>query len=108
MDIERQKKLIKAGKFKENNGAVMRVFNMCEHDFHPLTSLAYALPNLTRGELIESINYLYEAGYLHLRSIDDDTDVSISDKKFEELKAKATANGSRLLRYAITDPCVEL
>ena len=108
MDAEKQKQLIKAGRFRENNAAEMRVFNMLEHEFHPLTEVEYALPNLSRGEMIESINYLYEAGYLHLRSIDDEEATSLADTNFENIKAKATADGSRLLRYVITDPCIHL
>lgn len=108
MDGEKQKQLIKAGRFKENNGAVMRIFNMLEHEFHPLKDIEYALPDITHGEIVESINYLYEAGYLHIRSIKDKKPASLSDRNFGELAAKATAEGLRLLRYVITDPCIEL
>ena len=71
MDAEKQKQLIEAGKFRENNGSVMRVLNILDHTFHELKDIEYALPNLSRGEIVESINYLNEEGYIHLRSIAD-------------------------------------
>jgi len=108
MDAEKQKQLIEAGKFRENNGAVMRVLNILDHTFHELKDIEYALPNLTRGELTESINYLNEEGYIHLRSSGDKVQTSLADKNFEELEAKATSKGLRLLRYVITDPCIRL
>lgn len=108
MDAEKQKQLIEAGKFRENNGSVMRVLNILDHTFHELKDIEYALPNLSRGEIVESINYLNEEGYIHLRSIADKEQTTLADANFEELEAKAASKGLRLLRYVITDPCIRL
>lgn len=86
----------------------MRVFNIISSDYHTLKELAHALPNIKRGELIESVNYLHESGYLHIVSIDDNTPSSLADLNFDALKAKLTKTGIQLLYYVITDPCIEL
>ena len=69
MDMEKQMQLIRAGNFKENNGSVMRTINMLRYQYHKLKSVEYALPDITKGEITDSVNYLYEAGYIHLRTV---------------------------------------
>ena len=57
MDMEKQMQLIKAGNFKENNGSVMRTINMLRHKYHKLKSVKYALPDISEGEVLDSVNY---------------------------------------------------
>ena len=59
MDMEKQMQLIRAGNFKENNGSVMRTINMLRYQYHKLKSVEYALPDITKGEITDSVNYLY-------------------------------------------------
>ena len=106
MDMDRQMQLIKAGNFKENNGSVMRTINMLRHKFHKLKSVTYALPDISEGEILDSVNYLHEAGYIHLRSTMTHEPASLADNSFDELEAKLTAKGISLLAGGVTDPCV--
>ena len=92
MDMEKQMQLIRAGNFKENNGSVMRTINMLRYQYHKLKSVEYALPDITKGEITDSVNYLYEAGYIHLRTV----------------LSKLTAKGISLLAGGINDPCIKL
>lgn len=108
MDMDKQMQLIKAGNFRENNGSVMRTVNMLRHKYHKLKSVKYALPDVSGGEVLDSINYLYEAGYIHLRSILTKEPATLADCDFEELEAKLTAKGISLLAGGITDPCIVL
>ncbi len=108
MDMDKQMQLIKAGNFRENNGSVMRTVNMLRHKYHKLKSVKYALPDVSAGEVLDSINYLYEAGYIHLRSILTKEPATLADCDFEELEAKLTAKGISLLAGGITDPCIVL
>ncbi|WP_243113144.1 type VI secretion protein [Ruminococcus sp. Marseille-P6503] len=108
MDMDKQMQLIKAGNFRENNGSVMRTVNMLRHKYHKLKSVKYALPDVSEGEVLDSINYLYEAGYIHLRSILTKEPATLADCDFEELEAKLTAKGISLLAGGITDPCIVL
>lgn len=106
MDMDRQMQLIKAGNFKENNGSVMRTINMLRHKFHKLKSVTYALPDISEGEILDSVNYLHEAGYIHIRSTLTHEPASLADSSFDELEAKLTAKGISLLAGGVTDPCV--
>ena len=56
MDMEKQMQLIRAGNFKENNGSVMRTINMLRYQYHKLKSVEYALPDITKGEITDSVN----------------------------------------------------
>ena len=108
MDMEKQMQLIRAGNFKENNGSVMRTINMLRTQYHRLKSVEYALPNITKGEISDSVNYLYEAGYIHLRDIVTKELTTLADSDFDDLEAKLTAKGLSLLAGGINDPCIKL
>lgn len=108
MDMEKQMQLIRAGNFKENNGSVMRTINMLRTQYHGLKSVEYALPNITKGEISDSVNYLYEAGYIHLRDIVTKELTTLADSDFDDLEAKLTAKGISLLAGSINDPCIKL
>lgn len=106
MDMEKQMQLIKAGNFKENNGSVMRTVNMLRHKYHKLKSVKYALPDISEGEVLDSVNYLHEAGYIHLRNVITKHPSELADSDFDDLEAKLTAKGISLLAGGITDPCI--
>lgn len=108
MDMEKQMQLIRAGKFKENNGSVMRTINMLRYQYHKLKSVEYALPDITKGEITDSVNYLYEAGYIHLRTVLSKEPSTLADSDFDDLEAKLTAKGISLLAGGINDPCIKL
>lgn len=108
MDMEKQMQLIRAGNFKENNGSVMRTINMLRTQYHRFKSVEYALPNITKGEISDSVNYLYEAGYIHLRDIVTKELTTLADSDFDDLEAKLTAKGISLLAGGINDPCIKL
>ena len=106
MDMEKQMQLIKAGNFKENNGSVMRTINMLRHKYHKLKSVKYALPDISEGEVLDSVNYLHEAGYIHLRNVITKQPCTLADCDFDDIEAKLTAKGISLLAGGVTDPCI--
>ena len=108
MDMEKQMQLIRAGNFNENNGSVMRTINMLRCQYHKLKSVEYALPDITKGEITDSVNYLYEAGYIHLRTVLSKEPSTLADSDFDDLEAKLTAKGISLLAGGINDPCIKL
>ena len=108
MDKEALNKRISAGNFVENNGSVLRTINLLKTKYNKLKSIQYALNNIDRNEISNSINYLYEAGYLHLRNIESKQPSSLADDDFDVLEGKLTARGIQLLAGVITDECVEV
>lgn len=107
MDKETLNKRISAGNFVENNGSVLRVVNILKTKFNRLKDIRYAL-NIDKSDIENSINYLHEAGYLHLRTIDGHIASSLADSNFEDMEAKLTARGIQLLAGVIEDECVEV
>ena len=108
MDKETLNKRISAGNFVENNGSVLRTVNLLKTKYNKLKSIQYALNNIDRNEISNSINYLYEAGYLHLRHTESKQPSSLADDDFDVLEGKLTARGIQLLAGVITDECVEV
>lgn len=108
MDMEKQMQLIRAGNFRENNGSVMRTINMLRYQFHKLKSVEYALPEISKGEIIDSVNYLSEAGYIHLREIVSRQPATLADSEFDDLEAKLTAKGISFLAGGVNDPVIKI
>ena len=107
MDKATLNKRISAGNFVENNSSVLRAVNILKTKFNRLKDIKYAL-NIEKNDIENSINYLYEAGYLHLRTIDSHADTSLADNDFDDIEAKLTAKGIQLLAGVIEDDCVEV
>ena len=107
MDKETLNKRISAGNFVENNGSVLRAVNILKTKFNRLKDIKYAL-NIEKNEIENSINYLHEAGYLHLRHTESKQPSSLADDDFDVLEGKLTAKGIQLLAGVITDECVEV
>ena len=108
MDRETINKRISAGNFVENNGSVLRTINILKTQYNKLKSVRYALNDTDKGDIEKSVNYLYEAGYLHLRHITSKAPTSLADTDFDMIEAKLTARGIQLLAGVITDNCVEV
>ena len=107
MDKETLNKRISAGNFVENNGSVLRAINILKTKYNKLKDISYAL-NIDKIDIENSINYLYEAGYLHLRTIDGHLATSLADSDFDDIEAKLTARGIQLLAGVLKDECVEV
>ncbi|MDE6834708.1 MAG: type VI secretion protein [Ruminococcus sp.] len=91
----------------ENNGSVLRTVNILKTKYNKLKNLQFAL-NLEKNEIENSINYLFESGYLHLRNAETKAPTSLADADFDSIEAKLTAKGIRLLTGTISDECVDI
>lgn len=107
MDKETLNRRISAGNFVENNGSVLRAVNILKTKFNRLKDIKYAL-NVEKNDIENSINYLHEAGYLHLRNLENKQPSSLADDDFDVLEGKLTAKGIQLLAGVISDECVEI
>ena len=107
MDKETLNRRISAGNFVENNGSVLRAVNILKTKFNRLKDIKYAL-NIEKTDIENSVNYLHEAGYLHLRNSANRQPSSLSDDDFDVLEGKLTAKGIQLLAGVIQDECVEI
>ena len=59
-------------------------------------------------EFLDSVNFLAEEGYLHLRLVADKTPASLADNDYRDMEAKLTGKGIRLLSGGIRDNQIEV
>lgn len=99
---------IKARRFIKNNGKVLRTINLLRYRYEKLSEVQYALDDMPENEYIDSLNYLYEEGYIQLRNIRSKKDTSLADSEIEDLEAKVTSKGIRLLAGKLFDELIEV
>lgn len=100
---------MKAGKFIENNGKVIRAINLLRHKYINLSEVFYALEQeMSEGEYLDCINFLTEAGYINLRDVRTDEPADLDKYEYTSLKAKLSHNGIRLLEGEIIDKSVRV
>ncbi len=108
MNESKQKQLIENGNFKDNNGAIMRLFNMAVYKYYKIKEVMFALPHISKEAVLKSMDYLSGEGYLKVRNILTKESADISDDSYDELEVKLSSKGTKLLECAITDPLVDL
>lgn len=105
---ERIRRLVAAGNFVANNGRVLRAINILRYDYKKLREIEFALPDIERDEIVDSVNYLAECGYVTLRHMITKRPATLADDPFGEIEAKLAKDGIRLLAGRLTDDCVEV
>lgn len=98
---------MRAGKRIETNGRVLRAINLMCYKYERLIDVQYALYDVEEALYLDSINYLYEAGYIKLRRIDNRAAAGIEDDDWTDLEAKLTEKGICLLDGLIIDKMVK-
>ena len=76
-------------------------FNGCEVQIHPFLGIA-------EDEFLDSVNFLAEEGYIHLRRISTKESAALADTDYTALEAKLTGRGIRLLAGGIEDDMIEV
>lgn len=101
-------KKMRADNFVKNNGVVLRAINIGRTNYNKLRQLRTALESeIGRDEFADCVNYLAEAELISLRKCSDKTPANVADNDIDDLEAKVSAKGIRLLAGKITDPCIE-
>lgn len=100
-------KKMRADNFVNNNGVVLRAINIGRINYNKLAPLCRVLaPDIDSTEFCDCINYLSESGYIILRRSDNKLPANISDDNVDDIEAKVSPNGIRLLAGKISDPCI--
>lgn len=108
MDNEELQRRIKAGEFAENTGKVLRTINILIGKDIKLSSLQYALRDLTAADLAKSLYYLQDAGYLHARNVYSKEGADIASADYDDTEVRLTAKGMQLLMGYSSDPAVKV
>lgn len=107
-EAENLRQKIENGNFIKNNGRILQMLNVMTGEFKKLTDLGYVLYDVEEHEIVRSVDYLYESGYIKLRDSETGKPSELSGASFKSLSAKLTADGVRILVGRKTDECVEL
>ncbi len=104
------KHALRAGNFAHNNGAVLRTVNILRFKYNKLRGVQSVLEDdgIDKDEFLDSINFLAEEGYIHLRQIATKDDASLADSDYSVLEAKLTGKGIRLLAGGCSDDMIEV
>lgn len=110
MGREAEKRQLRAGNFVMNNGRVLSTINLLREKYNDLRSVGKAVSyeGIDRQEFIDSVNFLAEEGYIHLRHAKTHEEGSLADFDYQTLEAKVTGKGIRLLGGGLTDNMVDL
>ena len=63
---------------------------------------------IAEDEFLDSVNFLAEEGYIHLRHIASKGNALLADSDYTTLEAKLTGKGNRLLKGGISDDMIEV
>ena len=99
---------IKARNFVKNNGQVLRTINILHVGYEKLSDVKYALGDIKEHDFLSSVNYLFLSEYILLRKIKTKEPADIADVPYEELEAKLSQKGIKLLDGTISDNSVEV
>lgn len=110
MEIKEMSERIRQKKFFHNNGIVLKGMYMLPEKYVRLTELRYAFceVSMSEQELIESLNYLSESGCINMRSIHSEKDTTLADCEFDEIEAKVSAFGIKIVTCVRTDECIKV
>ena len=93
-----------------NNGKVLRTVNILRLKYNKLTGVQSVLEDdgIAEDEFLDSVNFLTEEGYIHLRRISNKEPAALADTDYTALEAKLTGKGIRLLAGGIEDDMIEV
>lgn len=104
------KSALRAGNFVRNNGKVLRTVNILRFKYNKLPGVQSVLEDggITEDEFLDSINFLAEEGYIHLRHVSSKAEASLADNEYAALEAKLSGKGIRLLAGGCSDDMIEV
>ena len=106
MDRDELLQAVRAQKFTENNGRVLKMVNILRYSYIGLEVIKdSALSDLSENEFLDSVNFLQKAGYISLRRIEGHEESTLA---YTELEGIVTEKGIRLIGLEIRDKSVRL
>lgn len=98
---------MRSDNFVKNNGVVLRAINIGRTNYNKLAQLRRALePDISKPDFTDCINYLALEELIILRRCVDKLPADVADDDVDEIEAKLSSKGIRLLAGKISDDCV--
>ena len=90
-----EKRALRAGSFVHNNGKVLRTVNILRLKYNKLTGVQSVLADdgIAEDEFLDSVNFLAEEGYIHLRRISTKDTSPLAHTENTALEATLTGRG---------------
>lgn len=105
-------KRIRADAFPSNNGSVLTCINLLNRSgYSALEQVRAGVKNwgIEKPEFLDSIHFLKLAGYIETRTIDGHVPgADLADYSYNELEARASEKGIRLMQGSLGDECVKV
>ncbi len=109
MEAKEMTDRIRQKKFFRNNGIVLKGINLLRTQYVALSEIRYALePTISEPELRDCINYLSECRYIKMRNIRSKQDTTLADCEFDEIEAKVSAEGIKIIACVKADDCIDV
>lgn len=109
MESKEMTERIRQKKFLRNNAQVLKGINLLRTKYITLTELKYALePTIAEPEFKDSVNYLSESGYINMRNIHNKQPTTLADCDFEDIEAKVSADGIKIIACVKSDECIDV
>lgn len=91
---------LRAGNFVHNNGLVLRIINILRYKYNRLTGVkdVVAGHGVSEDEYLDSVNFLAEEGYIHLRLAADQDARVAGGQRLPGYRGQAHRKGIRLLK----------
>lgn len=100
-------KKMRAVQFMENNRTVLEMINILRINYVKLKDVQAALNGkIPENRMLDSVNYLAEAGYIRLRTIGSHETAELADVDYRHLEAKLTKEGIALAGGKLKDEMV--
>lgn len=108
--MNNERRQLSAANFIRNNGRVLRTINILRDRYNKLATIESVLrgEGVSEGEFLDSVNFLSQEGYIHLRDVANKKSAILADSDFRMLEANVTGKGIRLLAGGIDDNMIEL
>ena len=100
---------VKARRFIKNNGLVLRTINILRVGYEKLEDILFAIgDDVEEHEFLDSINYLFLSEYILLRHVKTKAPADIADIPYNQIEAKLSVRGIKLLDGTLEDNSVEV
>lgn len=96
--------------FKRNNGLVLTTLNILRNRYTKITDVlsVFITRGIVKSDLLDSVNFLSEEGYIGTRDIKTKEDVIFDIANWENIEIKLTGKGIRILMGGIFDNMIEV
>lgn len=108
MEVDNLRKHLQQYTFRENNGKILRYVNMMKPKESTVGNIRFLMQGETQEDLVNSLNYLTEAGYIRVEGPKGEPFPGQIDDTSKGYSLSLTAAGMELLMGVQESPAVDV